>query len=345
VTRFVGREREIAEVEQLLSDTHFLTLTGSGGCGKTRLALQVAADQVERFPDGVWLVDLAPLTDPTLVPEAIARVLGIHEIPDLPLLSVLVQALRSRDLLLLLDNCEHLLESCARVVDNLLQRCPSVWILATRREALRVAGEVKLRVPSLAVPPAEEPPAPTDLVRFDAVRLFVDRAESADPSFAVTAANAPTIAKICRRLDGIPLALELAAARTSALTVEQIAARLDQRFRLLTGGSRAALRRQQTLSAMVGWSYELLSEPERMLFNRLGVFVGGFTLEAAETVGSDQVVQDPETERQSSPISSLPQISRLDVLDLLMRLVEKSLVLAELGEEGANRYRLLETLR
>jgi predicted ATPase/class 3 adenylate cyclase len=326
LTSFVGREREIAEVTRLLASTRLLTLTGTGGSGKTRLALQVAADLVDAYPDGVWLAELAPLADPDLAPQAVAVALDVREQPGQPMLATLATALRPKRLLLVLDNCEHLLEACAHLVEPLLRGCPGVRVLATSRELLGVAGEVAWRVPSLAAPPLQPPPSAEEIARSEAAQLFIDRARLVQPAFALTGQNAAAVAQVCRRLDGIPLALELAAARATALSVEQIAARLDDRFRLLTGGRRTALRRQQTLAATIDWSHDLLSKPERALLRRLAAFAGGWTLEAAEAVGAGDGIEG------------------WAVLDLLARLVEKSLVMAEEGE-GAARYRLLETVR
>jgi predicted ATPase len=342
-TRFIGRAREILELRQLLQSTRLLTLTGTGGSGKTRLALEVGAALLDSYHDGVWLVELAPLADPALVASTMANVLGVAEGAGRTDLATVVEAVGARQLLLILDNSEHLLDVCATLADRLLRNCPQIRILATRREGLGIAGEVSWRVPSLAI--TEEGPLPSlaELRAVEAVDLFVERARAALPGFVLTDENAPAVAQICRRLDGIPLALELAAARLKGLSADQLAARLDQRFRLLTGGSRAALPRQQTLAAMVGWSYDLLTESERVLFQRLGVFVGGFTLEAAEAVCAE--VAGEGTQGLPSTSSQQHLAFPLDVLDLLLRLVDKSLVLAEPGEGGANRYRLLETLR
>jgi len=326
VTSFIGRERELAEVTERLADTHLLTLTGSGGCGKTRLALQAAADLVDRFPDGVWFVDLAPLNDPTLVPHAVALALEIREIPGRPMLATLVETLRSRHLLLLLDNCEHLIDACARLADAVLQTCARVRVLASSREMLGVRGETTTRVPSLTLPDLASGPSVEELRQNEAVRLFVDRARAVVPSFGATRENATALARVCQRLDGIPLAIELAAARVRVLTVDQIAERLDDRFRLLTGGSRTALRRQQTLRALIDWSHDLLSEEERTLCRRLAVFAGGWSLEAAEAVCSGDGIE------------------RDAVLDLLTSLVDKSLVGFE-GQGVEQRYRFLETVR
>ncbi len=327
LTSFIGREQEQAEVRRLLSATRLLTLTGSGGAGKTRLALQVAADVTKGYPDGVWLAELAPIADPALVPKTVASALGVPEQPGRDMTETLVDALRPKALLLVLDNCEHLLAACADLAAALLRACPQVLILATSREGLGVPGETVWRVPSLSLPDdVHHLPSSVDLVLYDAVRLFVDRAVVTTPGFAVTNQNAPAVAQVCKRLDGIPLAIELAAARVKVLAVEQIAARLDDRFRLLTGGSRTVLPRHQTLQAAMDWSYHLLSEPERMLLRRLSVFTGGWTLEAAEAVSSGNGV---ETDK---------------ILDLLTSLVDKSLVLAE-TQRGEARHRLLETVR
>jgi non-specific serine/threonine protein kinase len=328
LTSFVGREQALAEVGQLLATTRLLTLTGAPGVGKTRLALQVADEMWDAYADGVWLVELAALADPALVPQAVAAVLGVQEPPGRPLLGTLAEALRAQQVLLVLDNCEHLLAACATLADQLLRAGPHLEILATSREALAVAGETTWRVPSLAVP--ADAPASGDggatLVECEAVRLFVARACAAVPSFTLTERNAGAVGHVCRRLDGIPLALELAAARVRALPVEQLAVRLDDRFRLLAGGSRAALPRQQTLRAAVDWSYALLPEAEQVLLRRLAVFAGGWTLEAAEAVCAGDGLA-PE-----------------NVLELLVELVNKSLVLAE-EAGGERRFRLLETLR
>ena len=275
LTSFIGRDKEIADVKRLLSTAYLVTLTGSGGAGKTRLALQVAADVVERYPDGIWLIELAPIADPALVPKTVASALNVPEQPGRGMTDTLVDVLRRRTLLLVLDNCEHLLAACAGLTAALLRVCSQVHILATSREGLGVPGETLWRVPSLSLPDARRLPTPEDLVLYEAVRLFVDRAKATAPGFGVTSENASAVAQVCHRLDGIPLAIELAAARVNVLAVEQIAARLDDRFRLLTGGSRMVLPRQQTLRAAIDWSYNLLSETERALFGRLSVFSGG----------------------------------------------------------------------
>jgi len=260
VTSFVGREEPLTVVKGLLEKTKLLTLTGSGGCGKTRLALQVAAEMLDGEGDGAWLVELASLADPNLVPATIAGVLNIKEEPGKPIQQSLVEHLKSKRLLLMLDNCEHLLNACAKLIDTLIHQCPQVLVLATSREALGIAGETTYRVPSLSLPDPTKVQTVESFTHFEAVRLFVERACQVQTDFTVSNANAPALASICHRLDGIPLAIELAAARVRILSVEEINSKLDQRFRLLTGGSRTALPRQQTLRSLIDWSYDLLRE-------------------------------------------------------------------------------------
>jgi predicted ATPase/class 3 adenylate cyclase len=327
LTSFVGREKEILEAKRLLLGDRFVTLTGPGGTGKTRLALQVAAELLELFPDGVWLVEFASLSDPTLVAQTVAAALGVRESAGRPIINLLTDYLRTRELLLILDNCEHLLSASAQLVSTLLQTCPNICILATSREALNIAGELSFRVPSLSIPDARRLPALSALSQYEAMRLFVERAEIVQPGFELTDTNARAVAQICHRLDGIPLAIELSVARVKMMPVEQVAARLDDRFRLLTGGSRTAMPRHQTLRALIDWSYDLLSEPERMLFRRLSVFAGGWTLEAAEAICTGDDL-DP-----------------YDVLDLLTQLVNKSLILPDAETDAQARYRQLETMR
>lgn len=332
LTSFVGRERELAEVVAQVLAARLVTLVGAPGVGKTRLSLQSALGMLEAFPDGVWLVELAPLADPDLVPHVVADVLGVREQPGRTLTVSLAGYLRTRRMLLVLDNCEHLIIAAATLAETLLQACPNLHVLATSREPLTIEGEVTHRVPSLSVPDlrgekvaslgSTPPPA---LASFEAVQLFVERARAASPTFALTERNATLIGQICARLDGIPLAIELAAARVRTLSVEQIAARLDDRFRLLTGGSRTALPRQQTLRGAVEWSYDLLSEPERTVLRRLAVFAGGFSLEAVDAVAADH-----------------PDESQVTVL---LSLVDKSLVQVEGEAGGERRYWLLETFR
>jgi predicted ATPase/class 3 adenylate cyclase len=326
MTSFVGREGEIAEVKKSLENTRLVTLTGSGGTGKTRLSLQAASEILDRFKDGVWLIELAPITDPELVPKTVAGILGIHEESARPIMTTLLDWFRDRELLLILDNCEHLLDTCARFTDSVLRGSREVRILSSSREALGIAGEIAYRVPSLPTPSPKDRLELERLEKFESVQLFTQRAVQTQPTFKVTNATAPAVAQICHRLDGIPLAIELAAARVKVLSLEQIAERLDDRFRLLTGGSRTALPRQQTLRALIDWSYQLLSEQERLLFRRLAVFVGGWTLEAAEAVCTGKGIEP------------------VDILDLLTHLVDKSLVIVQtIGKES--RYRRLETIR
>ena len=325
-TSFVGREREMQEVKTLLRSTRMLTLTGSGGAGKTRLALQVAADRIDDFKDGVWFVELAPLTDARLVPQAVATVLGIKEQPGVAIGDTMIREAKDKELLLLLDNCEHLVAASAQLSHALLAGCANVHILITSREVLRVSGETIYRMPSLETPDLKAMPSIASLTQYAAVQLFIERALAVKSSFQVTNENAPAVASICHHLDGIPLAIELAAARVRSLSVEEMNQRLDQRFRLLTGGVRTALPRQQTLRALIDWSYDLLHEAEQALFDRLTVFAGGWTLAAAERVCSGEGVDER------------------DVLDLLTSLADKSLVLIE-ERHGATRYGFLETVR
>jgi non-specific serine/threonine protein kinase len=347
LTSFVGRKAELAALPRLLQSGRLVTLSGAGGCGKTRLALAAAERLLGDYPDGSWLVELAPLSDPALVPRAVADALGLREAASGALADLLGDVLGPRRLLLILDNCEHLIESCARLVSSLLSGGGNLRVLATSREPLGIPGEVVQRVAPLAVPPDGRPAAPAELWRTDAVQLFLERAKAAAPSFALTEQNAAVVAQICRCLDGVPLALELAAARLGVLSVDRLAERLDQRFLLLTGGSRTALPRHQTLAALVSWSYDLLPEPERRLFDRLSVFVGGFTLEAAEAVCAEAAecwVLGTAEEKGDLPPGPRTQYPAA-TLDLLQHLVDKSLVVADQGPNGTERYRLLETLR
>ncbi len=326
LTSFVGRAREMSEIKDLLGTTRLLTLVGAGGSGKTRLALQIAADLLDAHPDGVWWVDLAPLADPAMVPQATAAALNIREQSDRPVMDSLLDYLRHRHALLLLDNCEHLLLPCARLADTVLRRCPGVRIMVTSREGLATAGETLYPVPVLSLPDPTLTLALEVLSKFEAVRLFTDRAASVVPTFRLTERNAGAVGQICHRLDGIPLAIELAAARMAALSPEQIAARLDDQFRFLTGGSRIALPRHQTLQAALDWSFQSLTEVEKVVFRRLAVFAGGFTLTAAEAV---------------CPGEGLPAS---DILEPLTHLVAKSLVLAE-DQQDERRFRMLEPIR
>jgi predicted ATPase len=268
LSSFVGREKELAEVKRLLENTRLLTLTGSGGCGKTRLALAAAGELVEDFEDGVWLVDLAPLADPSLVPQAVASSLGVREQPGRSPTETLSDYLGSKKVLLVLDNCEHLIQACAELSEALLRSCPELWVLATSREALSLTGEVAWPVPSLSLPELRRLLDIESLPQYESARLFVERTAAVKPTFALTEQNAPAVAQVCYRLDGIPLAIELAAARTKVLSVEEISERLDDSFRLLAAGSRTAMPRQRTLHATMDWSHELLSREERVIFRR-----------------------------------------------------------------------------
>jgi predicted ATPase/DNA-binding XRE family transcriptional regulator len=322
LSSFVGRHREMVELQRLLGSTRLLTLTGPGGVGKTRLALELARVAEERTP--AVFVDLAPLNDPTLVVSAVAASVSVREQPGRSLQDTLAASLRQRQLLLLLDNCEHLVQPCADIAAALLRACPDLTILATSREPLGITGETAWPVFPLGLP--ERDAAPEQLAEVEGVRLFLERARSVLPSFALTHRNAPAVAEVCRRLDGLPLAIELAAARVRTLGVEQMAARLDDRFRLLRDGSRTAPVRHQTLRAAIEWSHGLLSEPERRLFARLAVFAGGWDLEAAEAVCAGK------------------DLDARAVLDLLARLVDQSLVVVA-DTADYRRYRLLETIR
>ena len=324
ITSFIGREKEIAAVKQALNQHRLVTLTGSGGTGKTRLSLEVAMSLLDQFLDGVWFIELAPLTNPDLISKAILSTFRVAEQQDRTALELLTDSIRDKKLLIILDNCEHLIEASAMVADTLLNGVPGLTILASSREALAVKGEMAWYVPSLALPDIKHLPTIERLSQYEAIRLFMDRAVLVQPHLNLTNANPVAIAQICVRLDGIPLAIELAAARVKSLSIDQIAVRLDDRFRLLTGGSRTAIPRQQTLRATIDWSYNLLSEPERALLERLSVFAGGWTLEAAEAIGTGGDVQ------------------KTSVFDLLTNLVNKSLVIFNPGEE---RFGMLETVR
>lgn len=315
LTSFVGREHDIGEVKKLLGSgtTRFLTLTGAGGCGKTRFALQVASDLLDHFPDGVWLVELASFADPLLVPQAIASVFDVHEASDGPVIEALEDYLRSKTLLLVLDNCEHLIEACAHLVEILLRTCPHLCIFATSRESFGILGETVWYVTPLTLPDPHGLSKPgvdpiSTLTQAESARLFVDRALAALPTFRLTERNVMTVAQICLQLDGLPLAIELAAVWVKLLSVEQIAARLEDRFLLLTTGERTALPHHKTLRATMDWSYGLLTDKEQKVFRRLAIFAGGWTLPAAEEICNGE------------------EIDARQVMDLLLRLVEKSLV-------------------
>jgi predicted ATPase/class 3 adenylate cyclase len=325
LTTFVGRQDQIGEAKRVLASTPLLTLTGPGGVGKTRLAIEIAGELLDEFEEGIWFVDLGPLTDPDLVIPAIAVAVGVMHAPGQPILDTVTEYLRGRRVLLVLDNCEHLLEVTARSVDALLRSCGQLRVVATSREGLAIGGEAVFPVPSLSLPDPETATS-GELPQYEAIQLFVERAIAAVPGFKITDRNASAIAQICLRLDGVPLALELAAARVRALPVEQIAARLDDRFRLLTGSSRVTVPRHQTLRQTIDWSHDLLADDERAVLRRLSVFVGGCSLDAAEAICTGEPVEVHA------------------VLDILSRLVDKSLLVAE-TEATEARYRQLETIR
>ncbi|HEX6270837.1 MAG TPA: tetratricopeptide repeat protein [Anaerolineales bacterium] len=338
LTSFVGRNKEVEQIKKHLGQCRLVTLTGAGGIGKTRLSIQTASEMLNDFPNGAWLVELAPLSDPALVTQAVVNTLGLIEQAGRSPISVLTDFLQTKRALLILDNCEHLTQACAKLGESLLHSCPDLRILATSREALGISGEITYLIPPLTLPdPIEEREGA--LIHYEAVELFVERAQTALPGFSITRDNAPVITQICQHLDGIPLAIELAAARVRLLSVEEIAARLDDRFRLLTGGARTALPRHQTLQALIDWSYDILSESERVLFRRLSVFAGGWTLEAAERVAGGEW----QVESGTSP--STHNLPPEDILDLLTQLVNKSLVIAERRQGPETRYDMLETIR
>ncbi len=326
ISSFLGRREELGEVTALLEDSRLVTLTGPPGIGKSRLGLQLAGQLAGEHSGGAWLVELAPVRDAKLVPKAVAAALSVREVPGESLTDTVVARVGGRRVLVVLDNCEHLIQACAEMVDVLLRGCPGLRILATSREALSITGERVWQVPALSIPPPDVSPVPERLMGYDAVGLFVERAAAVHPAFVLNADAAPAVAEITRRLDGIPLAIELAAARVATLTPVEIARRLDDRFGLLVAGSRNRVLRHHTLQAAVDWSHELLSAPERALLRRLSVFVGGFCLEAAEAVCA------------GAPVESTK------VLDLLSGLVSKSLVVADTAN-SRGRYHLLETIR
>ena len=323
-TAFIGREHDVAEVKALLSEHGLVTLVGSGGVGKTRLAVQVGAELLERYPDGAWFVDLAPISDSELVSSVIAQSLGMSQQADRRVDEAIPVWLKHKKLLLIFDNCEHVVATVGPIAATILRIAPAVQILATSRQALDIDGEEIVRLPSLDVPHTIADLTAAKAMDFAAVALFVARATSVDKSFMLTDDTAPIVAEICRRLDGIPLAIELAAARVKVLPVPRLAERLNERFKLLTGGSSDALPRQKTLHALFDWSYDLLTEQEQRLFARLGIFAGGFDLDAATGVcGGDG-------------------LDELDILDLVGSLTDKSLVVADTSGEH-ERYRLLES--
>jgi predicted ATPase len=323
-TAFIGREHDVADVKALLDDHRLVTLVGSGGVGKTRLALQVGTQLLDRYPDGVWFVDLAPISDPELVSSVIAQAIGMSQQEGRRVDEAIPPWLKRKKLLLIFDNCEHVLETVASLADAILKTAQDVRMVATSRQGLNVDGEEPVRIPSLDVPHNVADLTAAKALEFAAVALFVSRATTADRSFALTDDTAPIVADICRRLDGIPLAIELAAARVKVLSIPHLAERLNERFKILTGGSRSALPRQKTLTALLDWSYDLLTPQEQLLFARLGIFAGGFSLDAAMNVCAGDGLDE------------------IDILDLLGSLTDKSLIVADTSGEH-ERYRLLES--
>ena len=326
LTSFLGREDEVAAIRSLLERSRLVTLVGSGGIGKTRTSLQVAAELLDRFPDGAWLLELAPLKDATVIESVLASAMGIRGTSAATNDDAILNVLRAKQALLIFDNCEHLVRDAAVAIDRILRNCPHVTILASSREGLSIAGEATFRMPSLTVPASTNGLAAEDALRYGAIALFVERAQAANDGFTLTDDNAPVVGEICRQLDGIALAIELAAPRIKVLSPKALLDRLKERFRLLTGGSRAALPRQQTMRALIDWSYDLLSEPEQRVFRRVAVFAGGWTMESATAVCTDE------------------EIEEWDFLDLLSALVDKSLIVTELGASD-QRYRMLESTR
>ncbi|MBS1551613.1 MAG: tetratricopeptide repeat protein [Bacteroidetes bacterium] len=324
LTSFIGREKEINNVKSILSKSRLLTLLGSGGTGKTRLSLQTGADMIDEFENGVWITELASLQDPFLLPNAIAETLGLKEQPGMSMENILTEYLKDKQILLILDNCEHLIESCAVLAEKLLQYSPKLKMIATSREALRCDGEIIHKVLSLDHPDPAKKISPKELAKYEAVRLFIERALAVNPNFRVNDDNAQALSQICFQLDGIPLAIELAAVRIRILTLEKICEKLNDRFRLLTGGKRTALPRQQTLKALIDWSYDLLSEQEKVLWRRLSVFSGGWSLNDAEEICSDDLTV------------------RDDMFELTNGLVEKSIILFN---DNTERYKMLETIK
>ena len=326
LTSFIGREQEIAQLEELVSRNRLVTLTGSGGAGKTRLALEAGRQSLDAFRDGVWLVELAALLDAQLVPQAAAKALNLQEQPGRTLSEVVSEHLVSKSVLLVVDNAEHVLDGCVRLLDEILRRSPDVAVLVTSRERLGMTGELLYRVPSLTVPGMNETSTPEAVSRYEGVRLFVERAKLVRPDFDLTAENASSVASICHRLDGMPLAIELAAARLRSMSLDELMQRLDQRFAFLTDGSRSALPRHRTLRSMLDWSYDLLTECDQAMLRRVAVFAGGWSLASAEQVYAGAGIEAP------------------DVCEQLTSLVDKSLIATD-EHAGATRYRMLETVR
>src|SRR4051812_34095117 len=326
LTSFIGREQEIAQLEELVTAHRLVTLTGTGGAGKTRLAIEGASRLIDALPDGACLGELAGLSDPQLVPQAVAQALALTDQPARPVMETLSDYLASKKLLLVLDNAEHLIEGCAHLVDEIVRRSPYISVLVTSRERLGLTGELTYRVPSLTVPGTSETLTPETVSPYEGVRLFVERAKLVRPDFTVTAENAAQLASICYRLDGIPLAIELAAPRLRSMSVDELSGRLDRRFALLTDGSRTALPRHRTLRSTIDWSYDLLTDVEQAMLRRVSVFASGWTLAAAEHVCTGD------------------GIGKSDTIGLLTSLADKNLVITD-EHEAATRYRMLETIR
>jgi predicted ATPase len=326
-TSFVGREKEMKEVRDLFQKSRLVTLTGAGGCGKTRLAREIAFSLIEEYIDGVWFVNLSPITDPDFIAKSIAEVLSIKEEPDKPIIETLINKIKDKSLLILLDNCEHLVQACAEIVDKLLQSAEGIRILATSREALNIYGEVIWMIPSLSFPAPGSRVLIDEIDRYESIKLFTDRAALGKPGFKINTQNVSVISQICSRMEGIPLAIELAATRIKHLGPETILERLEDQFKILSSSSRIAPERQQTLKAAIDWSYDLLSEQEQLLFNRLSVFAGDLSLDAAEEVCQDN------------------KLLKKDILFHLSQLVDKSLIIANSQVDGVVRYRFLEPIR
>ena len=324
---FIGREKEVETIKELVSENRLVTLTGAGGCGKTRLAIQFAAQVIPEYADGVWMVELAPVTVPEHIDQAIAEVFKIKEQPGSNLIQIITHYLENKKLLLILDNCEHLITACSEIVEQILKSTKHITILCTSREALNVSDEVAWRAPSLSLPENGKELTASEINQYEAVQLFVARAKNKQPDFYLSDHNSKPVLQICKRLDGIPLAIELAASRVNVFNPEHIVSKLDDRFLLLTGGRRTSLERHKTLQATIDWSYDLLSDKEKTIFHHSSVFVGGFDLEAFEHICGTAAVENEE------------------LLDLLTSLIEKSLVITKTVESGAYRYQLLETIR
>jgi len=327
VTNFIGREKEASELRALVENSRLVTITGAGGCGKTRISLQIAKEFIDKFSDGVWFVDLSPLEDPELLPQELANTLSITEEPGKPIASTLKEQIKEKNCMLLLDNCEHLVDATADLAQQLLSGSPDIKLLATSREALKISGEVLWRVPSLSLPEEGDQVNLEKLEHSEAIQLFLDRARNSKPGFQMDEQNAINISQICHQLDGIPLAIEMAAARIRHMDTKMILERINNRFQLLSSDRRTSISRQKTLKATLDWSYDLLSDKEKLLFARLSVFSNDFSAESAEEICSDD------------------QLDKAEVLDTLLNLVDKSMVVIKFRQEGSVRYGMLETLK